>query len=130
MVQGLTIGRRPVAHRPAGWTLREVDLTAARPRDLVLIGVDLGAPEVDVRLPADDEHWHVPDWPAFLDRVATAVAGMPDGDDKMVATIWHDYARGYIGPRQREGFIATWDVRRLGDQALLDTLRACLAPGT
>ena len=93
VVHGLTIGRRPIADRPAGWTLREVDLTAARPRDLVLNGVDLGAPEVDVRLPAGDEHWRIRDWPAFLDRVATAVAIMPDGDeDRAAATIWHEYA--------------------------------------
>ena len=125
VVQGLTLGRRPIADRPAGWTLREVDLTAARPRDLSLIGVDLGAPEVDLRLPTGDEHWRITDWPAFLDRVAAAVAELPDGDDRMVATIWHEHASRNTGPRQTEGFIATWDVLRLGDQPLLDTLRAC-----
>jgi len=39
-----------------------VDMTAARPRNLQLVGVDLG--QVDIRLPADADHWLVPGWPA------------------------------------------------------------------
>ncbi|MGY4644941.1 pentapeptide repeat-containing protein [Cellulomonas sp. URHB0016] len=128
VVHGLTIGGRRAADRPPGWTLREVDLTSARPRDLVLNGVDLGAPEVDVRLPADDEHWRVEGWPAFLDRVASAVADLPDGDDRTVAAIWHEYEVGYLGARQQQGFIATCDVLRLGGPPLRELLRACLAP--
>ncbi|WP_456786061.1 hypothetical protein [Cellulomonas sp. P5_C5] len=130
IVQGLTLGARPDAERPPGWTLREVDLTSARPRELVLIGVDLGSPEVDVRLPSGDEHWHVEDWPAFLDRVATVVAAMPDGEETAVAAVWHESASRNRGLRQSEGFIATWDVLRLGGDALLDTLRACVAGDT
>ncbi len=62
VVQGLTIGSRPIAGRPHDWLLSSVDMTAARPRNLQLVGVDLG--QVDIRLPADADHWLVPGWPA------------------------------------------------------------------
>ncbi|MQA84710.1 MAG: hypothetical protein GEV03_08835 [Streptosporangiales bacterium] len=117
VVQGLTIGRRPIASRPSTWTLTDVDLTEARPRDLRLIGVDLGA--VDVRLPEDAEHWHIPDWHAYLRRVTSLVAALQNGETKTAAEVWLDYATKDTGPGQITGFVAAWDLTHLGGQDLL-----------
>jgi len=114
VMRGLTIGRRPITDRPSSWTLQGVDLTAARPRDLNLIGVDIGAPTVDMRFPSDSEHWMVSDWKAFLARVAECTERLPAGRDRRASRIWLDYAQRDTGPDQTEGFVSSWDLDRLG----------------
>jgi len=123
VVHGLHLGRRPIDDHPADWTLTSVDLSAARPRDLQLIGVDLGVPGVDIRLPDDQEHWVIHDWPAFLHRAAALVDQLPPGDDQITASIWLDYARRDSGARQRTGFVAVWDLNHLGGPALTTLLQ-------
>ncbi|MFN8074526.1 MAG: pentapeptide repeat-containing protein [Kineosporiaceae bacterium] len=126
VVHGLTIGARPVSDRPAGWTLTAVDLTAARPRGLRLIGVDLGTR--DVRLPEDDEHWRVPEWPAVLDAVESRALRTGDDDARLAAAVWVDRQRADLGPRQREGFVARRDLLELGGPALAALVRDVIAP--
>jgi hypothetical protein len=123
VVHGVRIGQRPIAERPRGWTLTGVDLTAGRPRDLQLVGVDLGTTAVDIRLPEDDAHWVVDDWPGYLNRVAATIDGLSPGDEKLTAEVWLDYARRDSGPNQLTGFVATWDLDHLGGVALTELLR-------
>lgn len=125
VVHGLTIGRRPVADRPADWTLTDVDLTRARPRGLRLIGVDLGA--MDLRLPEDDEHWRVRGWPAVLEAVE-ARAQRAEDDVRLTAKVWVEQQRADLGPQQSEGFIAERDLLELGGPALAALVRDVLAP--
>ncbi|MFI5908637.1 pentapeptide repeat-containing protein [Dactylosporangium sp. NPDC051541] len=127
VVRGLHLGRRPVCDQPETWQLTGVDLRAARPRGLELTGVNLGTSAVDLRLPDDEAHWTIPDWPAYLERVRSRIRPLPEGDVRMVATIWEEYARKDSGPTQRTGFIATWDTDDLGGPALTDLLRAARA---
>jgi hypothetical protein len=122
------LGRKPVAERPSSWNLRGVDLSRARPRDLRLIGVDLGCAWADVRLPEDAEHWLVEDWPAFCDRAEAAIRLLAEGDLKDVAEIWLDDERSIRGPAQSIGFVATWDLRHLGGDDLVDLVRRVVAP--
>ncbi len=51
---------------------------------------------------------------SYLQRVASAVAALPEGDLKLCASIWLDYAIKNRGPGQTLGFIATADVTELG----------------
>ena len=122
IIRGLTLGMQPVSKRPDAWTLTGVDLSRARPRDLRLVGVDLGSPAVDVRLPEDAEHWSITDWFAFLHRVAAAIQQLPDGDLKTAAEVWLQYARDESAPQQVMGFVAAWDLRQLGGEPLVDLL--------
>jgi pentapeptide repeat protein len=123
VVHGVRIGRRPISDRPPSWTLTGVDFTAARPRDLQLIGVDLGTTAVDIRLPQDDAHWVIDDWRAYLHRVAETIDGLVPGDEKLSAEIWLDHARKDSGPDQLTGFVAAWDLDHLGGAALTELLR-------
>lgn len=125
VVHALTIGGTDPAARPASWTLTGVDLTAARPRDVRLVGVDLGADGVDVRLPEDDDHWHVPDLAAFHARLAAAVEDLT-GDARIDAEVWLEASRRRTGPAQVRGFVARWDLDALGGAALVETVRRCL----
>jgi hypothetical protein len=121
-VHGLHLGRHPIADRPAGWMLSGVDMSAARPRDFQLIGVDLGSGGVDIRLPDDADHWLIADWPAFLDRVERLIGNLVFGDERLTAKIWLDYARRGSGTHQRIGFVAVWDLHQLGGSALTELL--------
>jgi uncharacterized protein YjbI with pentapeptide repeats len=120
VVLGLKIGHRPIPEHPAGWLLSGVDLTAATPRRLELIGVNLDV--ADIRLPADADHWLIPDWPDYLQRLAAAVAVLPEGMLKLTASIWLDYAIRDQSPGQTTGFIAAWDLTHLGGTELRDLL--------
>ena len=121
VVLGLTIGHRPIPEKPPGWLLSGVDFTAATPRRLELVGVNLDV--ADIRLPSDADHWLIPDWPDYLQRLAAAVAVLPDGDLRLTASIWLDYAIRDQGPGQVTGFIAAWDLTHLGGTELRDPTR-------
>ena len=127
VLHNVTIGFRHLAERPPNWRLSGVDLTAAKPRELNLVCVDLGQSEVDIRLPEDAEHWIVRDWPDYCERVRQAILALPkDGELRMVAEIWHDQAVADSGPQQTAGFVAAWDLKSLGGQELVDFLNEAL----
>jgi uncharacterized protein YjbI with pentapeptide repeats len=125
VVNTLTIGKRPIQNQPRGWRLERVDLAHAKPRNIELIGVNLGSRDVDLRLPQDDDHWRVDDWRDFLDRVGRAVAEVDDVGLQRTGRIWHDYAVKDSGPSQSVGFVVVWDLRNLGGEALVDLLGSC-----
>lgn len=121
-VQSLAIGDLHADRRPNTWLLKDVDLTRARPRVLSLIGVNLGQADVDIRLPDDDEHWLIHDWPQFLARVAATAPDELRGD----ADIWVEHERHHLGPHQTAGFTTRRDaIEYAGEQfaALLETCR-------
>jgi len=120
VVLGLKIGHRPIPEQPPRWLLSGVDFTAATPRRLKLIGVNLDV--AGIQLPSDADHWLVPDWPDYLQRLAAAVAVLPEGTLKLTASIWLDYAIRDQGPGQTTGFIAAWDLTQLGGTELRDLL--------
>lgn len=122
IVQGLTLGKLPVLDAPAAWRLSELDMSQARLRGVEFQGVNLGAGDISITLPQDAEHWWLEDWQRFLERVADGIHALPEGDERVTAQIWIDYAKKWSGPQQVAGFIATWDVTRLGGQTLLDLL--------
>lgn len=118
-VRGLTIGDLRGDHQPGAWTLSDVDLTRARLRGLRLLAVDLGAPEVDIRLPDDDEHWLIRDWPGFLDRVAAdAPAQLRDATH-----VWVEHARRGLGPHQVWGFTTHRDAVDYAGEPFADLLQ-------
>lgn len=120
-VAGLSIGGGlPAEARPPVQMLREVDLSEAKPRELSLVGINLGTPEVDIRLPDDEEHWLIHDWLAFLDRV---VAAAPD-ELRREVDIWVDYQRQRLGPHQAWGFTTLRDSLNYGGQPFADLLRS------
>lgn len=120
VVLGLKIGRRPIAEQPPSWLLSGVDFTAATPRRLEMIGVNLGA--AGIRLPSDADHWLIPDWPDYLQRLAAAIVVLTEGTLKLTASIWLDNAIRDQSPGQRTGFIAAWDLNQLGGTELCDLL--------
>jgi len=120
VVLGLKIGHRPISEQPPSWLLSGVDFTAATPRRLELIGVNLDAP--GIRLPSDADHWLIPDWSEYLQRLAAAIAVLPDGTLKLTASIWLDYAIKDQSPGQTVGFIAARDLNQLGGTELHDLL--------
>lgn len=120
VVHGLEIGRLPVDQQPGDWRLEGVDIRKAKPRNVVLHGVNLGV--VDVRLPSDDRHWVIPDWPGYLDRVAAAAHATEPGVLRDVAQIWVDYSRRDRGPNQTVGFVAVYDIAELGGNELVGLL--------
>jgi uncharacterized protein YjbI with pentapeptide repeats len=120
VVLGLKIGHMPIPEQPPGWLLSEVDFTAATLRDLELVGVSL--PSADIRLPNDADHWPIPDWPDYLQRLASAVAQLPECDLKLAASVWLDVAIRDLGAGQTAGFIAAWDLTHLGGNELRDLL--------
>lgn len=122
IVHGLEIGCLPVNHQPADWRLERVDLRKARPRNVIFHGVNLGV--VDVRLPSDDNHWVIPDWPGYLNRVAEAARATEAGGLRDVVQIWIDYERRDCGPKQTLGFVAVHDVVELGGDELVGLLEA------
>jgi hypothetical protein len=81
VVLGLTIGHRPITEQPPRWLSSGVDFTAATPRRLELIGVNLDV--ADIRFPADAGHWLVSGWPDYLQRLAAAIAVLPQGTVKL-----------------------------------------------
>lgn len=119
-VRGLTIGDLHAAQRPTAWKLVEVDLREAKLRDLSLLGVNLGTPEVDIRLPDDEEHWLIRDWPAFLERVATNAPS----DLRQATNIWVDHNRRALGPRQTWGFTNIRDAREYAGEPFVEHLQA------
>ena len=119
-VAWLIIGDLHADQRPPVWTLREVDLSEAKPQELTLIAVNLGTPEVDVRLPDDEEHWLIRDWPAFLDRVASSA---PD-DLRRAAEIWVDHHRHELGPTQAWGFTTLRDSLKYAGEPFAELLRS------
>ena len=119
VIVNLTVGQRPVAQRPADWLLRAVDLRRATLRDCQFIGVDLGRPEVDIRWPEGEGHWHVRDWPGLLSRVGSVLPTIDDPDLRSRAGIWHEFAVSGSGPRQLTGYLAEADLRSLGGDPLV-----------
>jgi uncharacterized protein YjbI with pentapeptide repeats len=115
VVHGLTLGRRPIPDQPAGWTLSGVDFTAASPRRLDLIGVNLDA--AGIRFPSDPNHWLIPDWPDFAHRLGAVIPGLPEGRLKLTASIWLEHRAKDQGPGQT-GFVAAWDLEQLGGPEL------------
>jgi uncharacterized protein YjbI with pentapeptide repeats len=105
--------------RPPNWQLSGVDFTEAKPRAVAFTGVNLGQPDVDIRLPEDADHWLIPDWPGFLKRVGLAVQRLPEGELKMAAEIWHEEAEDDSGPYQTTGFITTSDLNDIGGHDLV-----------
>lgn len=122
VVAGLTLGGDPVGDGPGAAHLVGVDMTAAKPRGLRLVGVDLGHPSVSLALPSDADHWHVADWPGFLARVAGHLGTIADDDLRVTAEVWLGRARADSGPRQSIGFLARWDLKDLGGPALVELL--------
>ncbi|WP_461049937.1 pentapeptide repeat-containing protein [Terrabacter koreensis] len=118
-VRGLTIGDLRGDRPSEGWALSDVDFTRTRLRDLRLLAVDLGVPQVDLRLPDDDEQWLIRDWPEFLDRVAVhAPADLRDATD-----VWVDHARRQLGPHQVWGFTTHRDAVDYAGEPFADFLR-------
>lgn len=117
-VSGLIIGDLHADQRPRVWTLREVDLSEARIRELSLIGVNLGTSDVDIRLPDDEEHWLIRDWPAFLDRVASNAPA----DLRQAADTWIEHHRHEFGPHQIWGFATLWDSRKYAGDPFAELL--------
>lgn len=122
IVDGLDFGALPVSDAPPRWDLSGVDMTHARPRRVEFRGVNLGNDAVKIALPEDEEHWRIRDWPGFLHRVADAIVALPDGIDKTTAQIWLEHVAKRTGPQQSEGFIARWDLDRLGGQRLVEII--------
>jgi uncharacterized protein YjbI with pentapeptide repeats len=113
-------GGLPDERRPPVQMLRQVDLSEAKPRELSLVGINLGTPEVDIRLPDDEEHWLIRDWPAFLDRVTAAA---PD-DLRRDVELWVGFQRQRLGPHQAWGFTTLRDSLKYGGQPFADLLRS------
>lgn len=111
---------------PNGWALDSVDLLETQPRGLLLIQIDLGASHVDLQLPEDETHWHVPHWGCYLDRIEQKLTATPGGDFRRRAEIWLDYERKYRGRSQSAGFVALWDVHDFGGEPLVELLRSAL----
>lgn len=123
VVQGLSVGSLGEAP-PTGWSLRGVDMRHAKPRDFLLHRVDLGQPYVEILLPEDEQHWLIPGWRAFLDRLEQAITALPAGDERKMATIWLDCERRNLGPEQTHGFVSVADVAKFGGASLLDLLKS------
>lgn len=127
VLPNITIGALPFEERPANWQLTGVNMTAARPRELSLIGVDLGAESVDIQLPMDSEHWLIPGWSAFLDRLQLVITDLPEGGDlRLDAQIWLNHERRHCNPGQRTGFIAAWDLESFGGSELRHWLQTAV----
>jgi len=126
VIVNLTIGQRPVARRPTGWLLRGVDLRRATLRECQVIGVDVGAPEVDIRWPEGDGHWYVPDWPELVARVGSVLPAIDDPDLRRRAGTWHEFAVTDSGPGQRAAYIAEHDLRSLGGDPLVELVAGLL----
>lgn len=120
VVKGLSIGDLRADQRPRAWTLQGVDFTEARPHDLSFIAVNLGSPEVDIRLPDDESHWLIRDWPQFLDRVD---ANAPN-DLRATARTWTDHQRINLGPQQTWGFTTLKDALTYHGEPFAELLRA------
>lgn len=118
-VGSLTIGDLHAGEPPPHWTAREVDLSQAKPHGLQLIGVDLGTPQVDIRLPDDEEHWLIRDWPAFLDRVT---ANAPPAL-RLDTDIWVEHQRRALGPHQTWGFATLRAAREYAGEPFADLLQ-------
>ncbi|HEY3406571.1 MAG TPA: pentapeptide repeat-containing protein [Propionicimonas sp.] len=124
VVHALVIGARPITQAPAEWRLTRVDMTQAKPRRLELLGVNLGAPGVEIELPSNGDYWLLEDWRGFLEAVAQSVARLPDGPQRGTVQIWLDFAQADSGSRQTTGFVAVRDVTDLGGDELLALLAA------
>ena len=120
LVKGLSIGDLGQDLRPAAWTISEVDLSRATLRGLDLLTVDLGTPEVDIRLPDGEEQWIVRDWAAFLDRLR---AYAPE-ELRPEVDVWVDHERRRLGPRQTWGFVSLHDASEYAGQPFVALLRS------
>lgn len=103
-----------------------MDLRRATLRDCQLIGVDIGRPEVDIRWPEGEGHWHVPDWPGLLSRVGSLLPAIEDSHLRSRAEVWHEFAVTGSGPRQLTGYLAEADLRSLGGDALVELVAGLL----
>ncbi len=119
-VKGVIIGDLHADQRPPVWTLTAVDFTNADPQDLWLIAVDLGSPGVDIRLPDDEAHWLVRDWPQFLDRV---VANAPN-ELRADAETWTAHEPRHLGPHQTWGFTTLRSALTYAGEPFAELLRA------
>jgi uncharacterized protein YjbI with pentapeptide repeats len=120
VVTGLIIGDLHADQRPPVWPLIDVDLREATIRDLSLVGVNLGTPEVDIKLPDDADHWLIRDWPAFLGRIASRAPF----DLRQSADVWVDHHRRALGPQQSWGFTTLRDAREYAGEPFADLLRS------
>lgn len=118
-VRGLIIGDLHADQRPRAWTLSEVDFSGAKLQDLRLLAVNLGTPEVDLKLPDDEEQWLIRDWPAFLERVA--VNAPPEL--RQAADVWVQHHRHELGPNQTRGFTTLRDAREYAGEPFAELLK-------
>lgn len=120
-VNGLRFGDLHADQRPPRWTFTDVDFTAAKPRSLALVAVDLGAPDVDIRLPDDADHWVIRDWLPFLDRVEARTP--PELHTS--ATIWVNDERHRLGPHQSWGFVSRAEALDYAGEGFVELLADC-----
>ena len=104
--------------------MRDVDFSGAKLRWVEFRKLDLDT----VRLPEDDEHVVIEEYPAALDRAIGVLRERTDtASRRLVSTV--EFHRKWLGANQRRGLFNKLDLLEYHDAAAVDELVALLGRG-